>query len=181
MSIYTRTGDTGETSLYSGERVNKSTLRVEAYGTIDELNSVLGSVSALTQSPDIQEVVGTLQDELFEAGADLATLSSSRREIRRMGRIDWERLEDLIDRFQKRLPALKHFVLPAGSGAACQIHFARAVCRRSERLICRLEQQEGDVNPDLLIYVNRLSDLLFVLARYENQEAGEQEIIWVPK
>ena len=130
MAIYTRTGDTGRTSLYSGERVSKGALRVEAYGTLDELNSVLGSANSFDPDPRIASALVDLQNELFEAGADLATLSSARRNIRRIREVDWRKLEGLIDSFQSELPPLKNFILPGSSSAACMLHLARSVCRR---------------------------------------------------
>jgi cob(I)alamin adenosyltransferase len=142
---------------------------------------VLGSAGALSQSQSVRDSLDSLQTELFEAGADLATLSSNRRKLRRIQEDDWRRIERLIDEFQARLPPLKHFILPAGSPAACMLHQARSVCRRAERLICKLDVEEGDVNRDLVIYVNRLSDLLFVMARFENLEGGSKEVIWNPK
>jgi len=181
MAIYTRTGDSGRTSLYSGERVSKGALRVEAYGTLDELNSVLGSASSFDPDPKTASVVQDLQNELFDAGADLATLLSARRPVRRTQEADWRRLEGLIDSFQSELPALKNFILPGGSSAACMLHLARSVCRRAERLMCRLEPEGEDLNPHLLIYVNRLSDLLFVMARFENLASETDEVIWNPK
>ena len=181
MAIYTRTGDSGQTSLYSGERVSKGALRVEAYGTLDELNSVLGSANSFDPDPKTARVLLDLQNELFDAGADLATSLSARRPVRRTQEADWRKLESLIDSFQSELPPLKNFILPGGSSAACMLHLARSVCRRAERLMCRLEPEGEDLNPHLLIYLNRLSDLLFVMARFENLASGTGEVIWNPK
>jgi cob(I)alamin adenosyltransferase len=180
MKIYTGRGDGGRTSLFSGERVGKDARRVEAYGTLDELNSLLGWAQAETRCPEISEILTALQSELFEAGADLATVGSRRR-VRRLGEDDWRRLESLIDQLDGKLPPLRNFVLPGGSAAASVIHMARSVCRRGERLLVRLMRAEPDVNEHLLVYLNRLSDLLFVLARYENFRAGAEETPWRPR
>ncbi len=178
MKIYTRTGDKGETSLFSGERVEKDDLRVDAYGTLDELNSVLGLALTRCGSIRLREVLGLLQNQLFAAGADLATRSGGRFQPQRIAESDWRGQEKIIDELVAQLPPLKHFVLPGGSEGAALLQVARSVCRRAERLMVRLTRQEGDVNPDLVIYVNRLSDLLFVMARYENLSQGTAEIIW---
>ena len=179
MKIYTGRGDGGRTSLFSGERVGKDARRVEVYGTLDELNSLLGWAGTQTRCPEISEILTTLQAELFEAGADLATVGSRRR-VRRLGEDDWRRLESLIDKLDGKLPPLRNFVLPGGSSAASVIHLARSVCRRGERLLVRLMRDEPDVNEHLLVYLNRLSDLLFVLARYENFRTGAEETPWRP-
>lgn len=177
MKIYTRRGDKGRTSLFSGERVDKNALRVEAYGTIDELNSVLGLAAAQCTDPVVSQTLSQLQRRLFDAGADLATSLDSSRTIRRIAAQDWEELEHLIDRLDEELPPLKTFILPGGSVGASQLHLARAVSRRAERLIVELKLEEP-VNPDLVTYVNRLSDFLFVLARYENVKGGGGEVKW---
>ncbi len=179
MKIYTGRGDDGRTSLFSGERVGKDARRVEAYGTLDELNSLLGWAATQSRCPEIPEILTGLQAELFEAGADLATVGSRRR-VRRLGEDDWRRLESLIDELDGKLPPLRNFVLPGGSSAASVIHLARSVCRRGERLLVRLMRAEPDVNEHLLVYLNRLSDLLFVLARYENFRTGAEETPWRP-
>lgn len=178
MSIYTRTGDKGQTSLLSGERVDKDVLRVEAYGTVDELNSALGVAASFCRNRRVNEILASIQNDLFDAGSDLATRTSSPRQIRRLTRQDWEGLESAIDELDEQLPRLKNFILPAGTSGAALLHFARGVCRRGERLVVKLEREEGEVNPDLLVYLNRLSDLLFVLARYENFTSEVSEVIW---
>ncbi len=178
MSIYTRTGDRGQTSLFSGERVDKDTLRVEAYGTLDELNSALGLARSHCLDSRTLEILDRIQHQLFVAGADLATRSGGRHEPRRIREDDWREQEKLIDQLQEGLPKLKHFILPGGTAGAAFLQLARSVCRRAERLMVRLEREEGDLNRHLLIYVNRLSDLLFVLARHENVAMGSPEIIW---
>lgn len=178
MPIYTRTGDRGQTSLFSGERVEKDALRVEAYGTLDELNSVLGTARSHCVNPKVTEVLERLQNELFTAGADLATRSGGRSQPRRLTEAEWRAQETLIDQLQADLPRLKNFILPGGAVGASLLHMARSVCRRAERLIVRLKREEGDVNRDLVIYVNRLSDLLFVMARFENVRANQTEVVW---
>lgn len=178
MKIYTRTGDEGLTSLFSGERVEKDDLRIEAYGTVDELNSLLGVAGASCQDPVIREIVSTLQNQLFVAGADLATRPGSRREVPRIVREDWQNLESRIDTLEAQLPKLKNFVLPAGTLGAASLQFARSVCRRAERLAFHLRRDGEDVNPELLVFLNRLSDLLFTMARYENMRDGGKEIPW---
>lgn len=180
MKIYTGGGDGGRTSLFSGERVGKDAQRVEAYGTLDELNSLLGWAETQTACPEISEILTSLQSELFEAGADLATVGDRRR-VRRLDEEDWRRLESLIDKLDGKLPPLRNFVLPGGSAAASVIHMARSVCRRGERLLVRLMRAEPGVNEHLLVYLNRLSDLLFVLARYENFQSGAEETPWRPR
>ncbi len=178
MKIYTGQGDRGKTSLFSGETVGKDSLRVEAYGTLDELNSVLGVARAFSSSDQVGDTLATLQSSLFLAGADLATNLSSSRSVKRMREEDWSLLEERIDELEADLPALKNFILPAGSQGAALLHSARSVCRRVERLVVRLIQEEEGVNPELLIYLNRLSDLLFVMARHENLSAGNEDTIW---
>lgn len=178
MKIYTRTGDKGQTSLFSGERVGKDALRVEAYGTLDELNSVLGVAAQSCRNERVRELIRQLQNQLFVAGADLATRPHGRFEPERISEADWRGQEASIDELTEALPKLKHFVLPGGSSGSAFLQLGRAVCRRAERLMVRLDRQEGEVNPQLLVFVNRLSDLLFVMARYENVVEGGREVIW---
>jgi cob(I)alamin adenosyltransferase len=178
MKIYTKTGDSGETSLFGGQRVPKDALRIEAYGTVDELNSVLGI--ALAEGPDgeIRPVLLQIQHQLFGLGADLATPRSvTRKNIRRIEPRDSLQLEREIDRFDKLLKPLHSFILPGGSHFAARLHFARTVCRRAERVVVRLSRNE-DIGEGMTMYLNRLSDLLFVLARYANQSAEISEIRW---
>lgn len=178
MKVYTRTGDKGKTSLFSGERVYKDDLRVDAYGTLDELNSALGVALNTCSTPRVKEILAVLQRQLFTAGADLATHRGGHRQPPRISEDDWRQQEALIDELSSQLPELKRFVLPGGSPGSAQLQVARSVCRRAERLIVRLGKEDGDVNPALLIYVNRLSDLLFVMARHENVSLGLDEILW---
>jgi cob(I)alamin adenosyltransferase len=178
MKIYTGRGDQGQTSLFSGERVGKHDLRVEAYGTLDELNSALGVAHTFSNSDLVRKILSDLQSSLFLAGSDLATHLNSTRSVKRMRQEDWKLLERHIDDLEVTLPALKNFILPTGSAGAALLHSARSVCRRAERLVVRLIEQEGEVNLDLLIYLNRLSDLLFVMARRENWSTGNGDTIW---
>lgn len=178
MKIYTRTGDDGSTSLFAGGRVIKTHPRVEAYGTIDELNSAIGLVRALKPTPQTDVWLTEVQNQLFHLGADLATPLDAKADwVVRMDaeKIAW--LEQTIDQMMEALPPLKNFILPGGSLAAAQIHVARTVCRRAERCVIDLMQTET-IGEFVLPYLNRLSDWLFVLARRENSQAGIQEEQW---
>ena len=179
--IYTRTGDGGETSLFGGGRVSKDDLRVRAYGTVDELNAAIGVARAAGASREIDVVLERLQHQLFDLGAELATpdpASPAAAHAQRVTRDRTTALEQDIDRFEARLPPLRQFVLPAGVPAAAALHHARTVARRAEREIVALAARDP-LNPDLLKYVNRLSDLLFVLARAANLAAGRADVAWV--
>ncbi len=178
MKIYTRTGDRGDTSLFGGRRVPKDALRIEAYGTVDELNSAVGLARAENDDTDIDGILEAIQNELFQLGADLATPQSvEKRKVKRMEPKDVQGLEKIIDDLQGRLKPLRSFILPGGSPVAARIHFARTICRRAERAVVRLSRNE-DIGDTILIYLNRLSDLLFVLARYANARAGISEVRW---
>ncbi len=178
MKIYTKTGDRGETSLFSGGRVPKSHLRVEAYGTIDELNSILGVVRAAAPSNRTDGWLNDVQKQLFHLGADLATPLEAKADwIKRISYREIEWLETTIDEMTDELEPLKNFILPGGTTAAANLQLARAVCRRAERLIVVLADQE-EIGDFVLAYVNRLSDWLFTLARFENKQAGQTEAIW---
>lgn len=180
MKIYTKTGDKGDTSLFGGQRVPKDAMRIEAYGTIDELNSILGRVLAENPDERISEIITGIQKELFALGADLATpLAAESKLVRRFEPKDAHKLEKWIDDLESRLKPLKSFILPGGSVVAAQIHVARTVCRRAERIVVRLSRNE-DIGNGITVYLNRLSDLLFVLARYANQTAGIPETKWKP-
>jgi cob(I)alamin adenosyltransferase len=180
MKIYTRTGDQGDTSLFGGQRVPKDALRIEAYGTVDELNSVLGIVRADNTHAAIDSLLGTIQEGLFVLGADLATpRSTDKKELRRIIPSDAGDIEREIDAIESRLEPLRSFILPGGSPVAARLHFARTVCRRAERAVVRLSRNE-DVGDDVIIYLNRLSDFLFVLARFANQTAHFPEVKWKP-
>lgn len=178
MKIYTKSGDKGDTSLFGGQRVPKDAQRIEAYGTVDELNSVLGIVRADTPGKELDEILGIIQDQLFVLGADLATPRSlEQKGLRRIGAKEAEVMEETIDRVEKHLKPLKSFILPGGSPVAARLHFARTVCRRAERVVVRLSRNE-DIGDDCMIYLNRLSDLLFVLARFANHSANVAEVKW---
>jgi cob(I)alamin adenosyltransferase len=180
MKIYTRTGDRGDTSLFGGQRVSKDALRIEAYGTVDELNSVLGIVRADNAQPDLDRLLARIQDALFVLGADLATpRSADKKDLRRITAADAEILEGEIDAIEARLQPLRSFILPGGSPVAARLHFARTVCRRAERNVVRLSRTE-DIGDDVTVYLNRLSDLLFVLARFANHIANVPETPWRP-
>jgi len=183
MKIYTKTGDAGETGLYGADRVSKTHVRVEAYGTVDELNSFLGVArSALEHGSMLDLDLEKVQNALFDVGADLATREDSpyAKNISRIDSADVNALERLIDRYSENLPELKHFIHPAGTPASAHLQVARAVCRRAEREVLRLSLEES-VNGQVQIYLNRLSDLLFTLARAVNLEAGGSEERWKVK
>ena len=176
--IYTRAGDAGETSLGDGSRVSKLDRRIAAFGTVDELNSHIGVVLAGAVPDELRQVLEQIQNELFDLGADLSVPYGGGGAGRL--RVTQERidaLERLCDVFNADLPELRSFVLPGGSGGAAHLHVARSVCRRAER-DALLAAQEVEVNPLVLVYLNRLSDLLFILARAAN--AGRSEPIWKP-
>jgi cob(I)alamin adenosyltransferase len=179
MKIYTRTGDAGETGLFAGPRVRKNNVRIQAYGDVDELNSVLGMVRAATPPVEIDEVLVRIQNELFSIGAELATPEPGAYGTQVICEEHVAALETLIDRFEDKLEPLKEFILPAGTAAAASLHFARAVCRRAERSVVTLADQDGNsVSESLLHYLNRLSDLLFVLSRSANAIAGSPDEVW---
>ena len=177
--IYTRAGDAGETSLGDGSRVPKTNPRIEAYGTVDELNSLLGFALAGDLPDEFRPWLEEVQNDLFDLGADLSVPLADERERLRITAAQVERLEGLCDQVNERLEPLKSFVLPGGSEAAASLHLARTVCRRAERRAVALAQ-EADANPEALAYLNRLSDLLFILARAANAAEGEDEALWKP-
>ncbi len=179
MKIYTRTGDDGSTSLFSGGRVAKSHPRVEVCGVIDELNSALGAARAAAPAPPVEAILADLQIQLFKLGADLATPGegAAPKPITRISAAEVSRLESGIDHMEAQLPPLKNFILPGGSPAAAQIHVARSICRRAERLAVLLAASDP-LNPAALTYLNRLSDFLFTLARFENVLKGVSETVW---
>ena len=178
MKIYTRTGDTGNTSLFGGQRVPKDALRIDAYGTVDELNSALGAVLSDVSDAELKKVISRIQNTLFEVGADLATPRSiEQKNVRRIKPEDAKELESVIDTIEQRLEPLTSFVLPGGSKAGSGLHVARTVCRRAERAVVRLSREE-EIGEAILVYLNRLSDLLFVLARWSNKMANIPEIPW---
>ena len=172
--IYTRGGDKGETSLGDGKRVPKTDSRVRAYGIVDELNSHVGVALALDPSEELREVLARVQNELFDLGADVSVPVEVEGRLR-VTQEQVDRLEVLCDRFNEPLPELKSFVLPGGTPLSAQLHVARTVCRRAE-----IAALEAPVSATVRVYLNRLSDLLFILARAANQLAGEREPLWKP-
>jgi cob(I)alamin adenosyltransferase len=177
--LYTRGGDKGETSLYGPTRVAKDSLRVEAYGTIDELNSSIGAAVAACRHKEISMPLKRIQAELFAAGADLATEFAAKGGVRvpRIAKKDTERLERMVDELQTKLPRLSSFILPGGSQIAASLHLSRAVCRRTERRVVALARAEK-INPEMVPYLNRLSTYLFNLARYANVLEGVEDEAW---
>ncbi len=181
MRIYTRTGDSGDTGLFGGGRVPKSHPRVEAYGDVDELNAAIGFARAIEQMPRIDEVLVPIQRDLFAIGALLATPDREKmRQHLEKARVDEDRITDLehaIDDGDRELEPLKSFIIPGGSPKAGALHVARTVCRRAERRVVALGESE-EIPGLVVIYLNRLSDLLFTLARVANHRAGTGEVTW---
>lgn len=183
MKIYTKTGDAGETSLFGGGRVPKDDPRVRAYGDVDELNAVLGFAAALEPHDFELTALQTVQRDLFSIGADLATPDPVKLEkiLARSGApisaTEVGAIEELIDTHEAKLPALKNFILPGGTPKAAAFHLARTTCRRAERSVVALSRDQR-INPAIIHYLNRLSDLLFVLARSLNSQAGRPDITW---
>src|SRR5262245_6260273 len=179
--IYTKTGDQGETSLGDGTRVAKDDPRVTAYGSVDELNALLGVMLASVPGLEDAQLLKSIQNDLFDVGADLClpqALDETAGKVLRVRADQAQRLEQAIDRYNERLEPLRSFVLPGGSEAAAWCHLARTVCRRAERDVVRLVRTQS-INPQVIIYLNRLSDLLFVLARIGNQD-GRRDVLWEP-
>lgn len=181
MKIYTKTGDAGETSLFRGGRVSKDNGRIESYGTVDELNSILGLALCELKNNDIKKIINQIQNQLFILGSDLATpfAETQKKDYLRINSKHIEELESLIDRFDAGLPTLQNFVLPGGSSGSSLLHVARTICRRAERKVVSLSRST-DVGEFVIKYLNRLSDLLFVLSRYENHANNVPDIIWEP-
>lgn len=180
MKIYTKTGDTGQTSLFGGGRVSKAAVRIDAYGTVDELNSHLGFIRSLGVSKLTDERLEIIQNDLFTLGADLATPINTKVKIKRISGAESLPLEEWIDSMEESLEPLKVFILPGGSPAAAAIQIARTVCRRAERCVITASETEP-ISYECIVYLNRLSDFLFVLARTENSIAGINETKWQAK
>ncbi|MCR9209958.1 MAG: cob(I)yrinic acid a,c-diamide adenosyltransferase [bacterium] len=193
MKIYTRTGDSGTTGLFGGPRVAKDDTRIEAYGTVDELNATLGQVrSALKESAgqtseaihglnELDARIAQVQHELFSIGAELASPHPDQFDLRVIGQAHIQRIEDWIDDAEQQLPPLKQFILPGGSVLASHVHLSRAVCRRAERRVISLAdavQTETPISDSVIIYLNRLSDWLFVVSRLVNQILNVPDQIW---
>src|SRR5918993_2937875 len=183
LKIYTKTGDRGTTSLIGGTKVSKSHLRIDAYGTVDELNSWVGVVSDHTSDENIKRVLKEIQDRLFTIGSSLACdpQKEPKLKIPDLHEGDITFLETEIDRMAEALPEMKSFVLPGGAPAVSFAHVARCVCRRAERLCVALQEVDEEVEDLVLKYLNRLSDHLFMLARYVGQLQGAEEIKWQPR
>jgi cob(I)alamin adenosyltransferase len=190
MKIYTKTGDDGSTGLFGGERVSKTHARIEAIGTVDELNAALGvalshAASSLAGDGAWQAIVRKVQSDLFTLGAELATPTAKKSLAElsaNLTQADTRALEQAIDHFDTSLPPLKQFILPGGSTTAASLHLARAVCRRAERRVLALHElsPQAPLRDELVIYLNRLSDFLFVLARAVNQGQGVPDVPWQP-
>ncbi len=182
MKIYTKTGDQGDTGLFGGARVSKASARVETYGTLDELNAALGVCRASGLPADIDALLAGVQSELFTLGAELATApgKEDKLNIATLDEAAVESLERAIDASEEGLSPLKNFVLPGGTAGAAGLHLARTVCRRAERALVDLASREP-VRGVTVVYLNRLSDLLFSLARGVNHRAGVPDVPWVPR
>ena len=181
-SIYTRGGDAGETGLIGGGRVLKDSARVEAYGDVDELTAALGLARSLKLPAEVEAQVAAAQDQLFTLGAVLATPhDSSRSNTLPQLQPEWVgAMESAIDAFDRELPALRNFILAGGEAAASALHLARTICRRAERRVVTLAKH-GEANPTAVVYLNRLSDLIFTWARVVNHRAGVADVIWRPR
>lgn len=180
MKIYTRQGDDGSTGLFGGRRLGKATLRVEAYGTLDETSAVVGWARAAGLPDDVDRVLGDVQQACFRLGAWLASAPDADPGVRAIGTEDIRELEARIDGFEEELPALQNFLVPGGSEGAARLHVARTVARRGERVVVDLASVET-VDKAWLAWLNRLSDLLFVLARVVNARAGVADVPWAPR
>jgi len=178
MKIYTKFGDSGETALYGGTRISKDASQIEALGTVDELNAYIGYACTIIEDTEVSDILIRIQNHLFSLGADLATPTSHTQssQIRITSDFTTE-MENVIDMLSDELPPLTNFILPGGCQGGSILHVARAVCRRSERCVVRLTQ-DTEVNPEIIICLNRLSDLLFVLARVVNHRSQMTEPIW---
>ena len=179
MKIYTKTGDDGTTGLFGGPRVLKNDRRIEAFGTVDELNAILGTVRASPLLYELNPLLERIQSELFELGAELATPDAFQKGTATLGSQHILRLESEMDAWEAVLPPLTNFILPGGSQSGAGLHWARSVCRRAERCVLTLSQQDGvSLRPETLIYLNRLSDWLFVAARFANFQNNAAETPW---
>lgn len=183
FKIYTKTGDKGKTSLIGGTKVPKSDVRIDAYGTVDELNSYIGLVNDYIADPDTKSLLREIQDRLFTIGAALACDpdKETKLKIPDLHEADISLLEKSIDQMNEELPVMKSFILPGGHVAVSTCHIARCVCRRTERLCVGMQEHEMFIEPLVLKYINRLSDYLFVLARWTGHKLGAEEIPWKPR
>ena len=183
MKIYTKTGDNGDTGLFGGERVGKNSQRINAYGTIDELNAYIGLAVTEIKDKKVKKDLILIQNQLFTVGTDLATPENEKTRklnIKRTPVSYYEKIEDLIDDYDSKLAELKNFILPGGSKGSALLHICRTVCRRAEREVVALKDVVKIEN-NIVIFLNRLSDLLFVLSRFENKVSNRPDTIWDPK
>ena len=178
FKIYTKGGDKGETGLLGGRRLPKNHIRIESYGSVDELNSWIGLIRDMTDFPIVEGVLEDVQNKLFVIGSELASDPEKEWDFAKVQATDVEVLEKEIDRMEKDLSPLKNFLLPGGHPIVSHCHIARCVCRRAERNVVALDQTKDEVSPLLLQYLNRLSDYLFVLSRWVGQKLGADEIPW---
>ncbi|MGE0609718.1 MAG: cob(I)yrinic acid a,c-diamide adenosyltransferase [Pirellulales bacterium] len=179
MKIYTKTGDDGSTGLYGGGRLPKDDARIEAYGTVDELNALIGLARTEPLPAEMDLILNRIQNELFDVGAELATVDAAGRLPHTMGQAEIEALEQAIDWFEPALSPLRQFILPGGTRGAAVLHLARTVCRRAERRVVTLAVlPDQNISGALLVYLNRLGDLLFVLARVANAAADVADVPW---
>jgi cob(I)alamin adenosyltransferase len=182
MKIYTKTGDKGETGLFGGERVSKNNLRLNAYGSIDELNSFLGLAVIEVTNSDIKNILKDLQNKLFVLGSDLATPETEKNKKLKITRLPDSYIsetEEAIDTFEARLDELKNFILPGGSKGSALLHVCRTISRRAEREVVALKNTEH-IGENIVIFLNRLSDLFFVLSRFENKYSNIPDTKWIP-
>jgi len=182
MKIYTKGGDKGETALHGGKRVSKDIIRIEAYGTIDELNSFIGLADTVINDQKIKTVLNKIQNYLFVLGADLSSPEIEENKKKNIPRITIEHCTDLekkIDHFDSLNEELRNFILPGGDKGASLLHLCRTICRRGERKVVTLSKEEK-IGKNIIIFLNRLSDLFFVLARYQNKISGVPDIKWIP-
>jgi len=183
MKIYTKTGDKGETGLFGGERVSKDSLRISAYGTIDELNSYIGYTITETVDESIKKNLSLIQNYLFTVGSDLATPETEKNtklKIQRTPQSFYIEIERMIDKYEAELEELKNFILPGGSKSSALLHICRTICRRAEREVVALKKTVT-IGENIIIFLNRLSDLFFVLSRFENKVSNHPDVIWNPK
>lgn len=183
MKIYTKTGDNGQTGLFGGERVSKNNIRIETYGTIDELNAFIGLAITEVKSKEIKSVLEKIQNQLFVVGSDLATPATQKNEklsITRTPEDYYKHIEKEIDLFNDQLEELRNFILPGGSKGAAYLHVCRTIARRAERKVVELNEQVN-IGNNIIIFLNRLSDLFFVLSRFENKVSNIPDVIWNSK
>lgn len=182
MKIYTKTGDQGETGLFGGERISKNSARLNAYGTVDELNSFIGLALTEIKNEEIKKILFDIQQKLFVVGSELATPASAKNKKLKINSIPDEYIiqtEKFIDNFEAQLEELKNFILPGGSKSSAVLHICRTIARRAEREIVALKNAE-EIDGNIIIYLNRLSDLFFVLSRIENKFSNIPDTKWIP-